>query len=77
MFVGDLRIGDVGGQRGRPAAVIVPSSSPIMKVARLPRSTTPGSSMSAPKFTHASTTRSGPTASASTAVFSPFCSETT
>ncbi len=61
----------------RTRSLSVPSISPIMSVARLPRKITPGSSASAPKFTHASTTRSGPTASLSTALLSPFCSETT
>ena len=44
-----------------------------MNVARLPRSTTPGSVMSAPKLTTASTTRSGPTAAARIGVVRPFC----
>ncbi len=49
-----------------------PSGSPIMNVARLPRSATPGSVV-APKLTTASTTRSGPTAAARIGVVRPFC----
>ena len=49
----------------RTRSEIVPSSSPIRNVSRLPRATTPGAITSAPKLTNASTTRDGPTASAS------------
>src|ERR1022692_1359394 len=61
----------------RTRSVTLPSTSPTTKVARLPRSTTPGSSASAPKLTHASTTRPAPTAPARIPAFRPFCSETT
>ena len=57
-------------------ALTVPSSSPSRNVPRLPRRMTPGSSTSAPKLTTASTTRSGPSAAASTCAVSPFWSET-
>ena len=55
----------------------VPSSSPILKVPRLPRITTPGATTSAPKLTQAWTTRPGPAAAASAGEGSPFCSEAT
>src|SRR5580698_8812738 len=55
----------------------VPSSSPSLKVPRLPRSTTPGAITSAPKLTQAWTTRPGPAAAASAGEGSPFCSAAT
>ena len=61
----------------RTRSVTAPSVSPIMSVARLPRRMTPGAIASAPKFTHASTTRPAPTASARTPALRPFCMETT
>ena len=63
--------------RARTRSVTRPSISPMTNVPRFPRSTTPGSITSAPKFTNASTTRSPPSASVSTAAFSPFCKDTT
>src|SRR6185437_15751414 len=55
----------------------VPSISPILNVPRLPRSTTPGAVTSAPKLTHAWTTRPGPAAALSAGDGRPFCSEAT